>query len=286
LRHKIAIILDQAKLRRRGKAKGWFCSMASSPSLTFSKFQSLGIRQSALLLLLASILLLPQVQPVAAQTTATELSNLSFIKKLRLARSGDINAQLSVAIDYEGGLNQARRDPVQAARWYREAALQGNLEALYRLSKMLRAGSGKVPQDSDVALQFLTDAAARGYGPAQNELGLRYQQGDGVPKDIGKAISNFELAAKQNVPSAQVNIGLLLVKGEGVAKDFDRAFKLFEQAAATGDVWALNNLGGMHEMGWGTPKNYEKARSFYVLAQGKGSQLATANLARLDSKTQ
>lgn len=219
-----------------------------------------------------------------AQTSPAELQGLTFIKKLRLARAGDINAQLAVAVDYEDGLNQARRDSVQAARWYREAALQGNLEALFRISRLLFKGADKLPQDVPTALKFLEDAANRGHGPAQNELGIRLQQGNGLAKDVGKAAGYFEKAATQNLPAAQVNFGLLLVKGEGVAQDYAKAFKLFESAASSGDVWALNNLGGMHEMGWGTAKDLAKARENYLAAQARGSQLATANLSRLDSK--
>jgi uncharacterized protein len=221
-----------------------------------------------------------------AQTSQNELQALSFIKKLRLARAGDSNAQLAVALDYEGGLNLARKDAVQAVRWYREAALQGNVEALFRLSQILSKGSGSVPQDMPTALKFLEDAANRGYGPAQNQYGMRLQQGDGVAKDATKAALQFEKAAAQNLAAAQVNLGLLLVKGEGIAKDYDKAFKLFETASTTGDVWALNNLGGMHEMGWGTTKDLKKARELYIAAQNAGSTLASANLARLDSKTQ
>lgn len=216
-----------------------------------------------------------------AQTSEAELRELTFIKKLRLARTGDANAQLAVALDYEEGLNQARRDAVQAARWYREAALQGNLEALFRISKILAKGADKLPQDLPTALTFLEDAANRGHGPAQNEMGIRLQQGNGLTKDASRAAGYYERAAAQNLAAAQVNLGLLLVKGEGVARDYAKAFKLFETAAASGDVWALNNIGGMHEMGWGTAKNLAKARESYLAAQAKGSQLAVANLSRL-----
>jgi uncharacterized protein len=236
---------------------------------------------------LLGLLVCVQTTPLAfAQTSQAELQGLSFIKKLRLARAGDSNAQYSVANDYEGGLNQARQDIVQAVRWYREAALQGNLDAFFKLSQILTKGEGSVPQDVPAAMKLLEDAASRGHGPSQNAYGIRLQQGDGVQKDATKAAAQFELAAAQNLPAAQVNLGLLLVKGEGVTKDLPKAFKLFESAAATGDVWALNNLGGMHEMGWGTAKDLNKAREFYTAAQSKGSTLATTNLARLDSKTQ
>lgn len=209
------------------------------------------------------------------------LDGLSFIKKLKLARAGDTEAQVSVAIDYESGLNQARKDPVQAARWFREAALGGNLDAQYRLSKLIAQGAPGLPADVAASLKLLKDAAQRGHAASQNEFGMRLQKGDGVPSDPNAASEMFKKAAEQGHVPAQVNLGLLYVKGQGLAQDFAQAFKLFEAAAASGDPWALNNLGSMYEMGWGIGVDKNKARELYEKAAGMGNRLAAENLARL-----
>jgi TPR repeat protein len=214
-----------------------------------------------------------------AQTAGFE--GLTFIKKLKLARAGDVEAQLSVAIDYEQGLNQARKDPVQAARWFREAALAGNLDAQFRLSRLITKGAPGLASDLPTAIKLLQDAANRGYPQAQNELGIRLQKGDGIAADPAAAAQMFQKAAAQGNIQAQVNLGLLQIRGLGVKQDFDAAFKLFEDASATGDPWALNNLGSMYEMGWGTPADKAKARSLYEQAAAKGNTLAQENLKRL-----
>jgi TPR repeat protein len=216
-----------------------------------------------------------------AQTGA--LADLTFIKKLKLARAGDVEAQLSVAIDYEQGQNQARKDPVQAARWFREAALAGNLDAQFRLSRLITKGAPGLASDLPTAIKLLQDAANRGYAQAQNELGIRLQKGEGLTADPAAAAQMFQKAAAQGNIQAQVNLGLLHVRGLGVKQDFAAAFHLFEEASKSEDPWALNNLGSMYEMGWGTPADKAKAGSLYEQAAAKGNTLAQENLRRLSA---
>jgi TPR repeat protein len=212
------------------------------------------------------------------------VDGLSFFKKLKLARAGDQEAQISIAADYENGLNTARKDAVEAARWYREAALAGSVEAQYRLAKLLTVGAAGIAADPAGGLKLLESAAAKGHAPSQNELGLRYQTGNGVKADAKIASDWFRKAADQKLPQAKVNLGLMLVKGEGVPQDRNEAFKQFNDAVQAGDVWAMNNIGSMYEMGWGTTKDVAKAKEFYSQAAAKGNQSAAANLKRLQDK--
>jgi uncharacterized protein len=209
------------------------------------------------------------------------LEGLSFIKRLKLARAGDDVAALSVAKDYEAGLNDARKDQVEAARWYRQAALAGNMEAQFLLSRLIAKGSPGLPVDATDGLKLLQSAADKGFAPAQNELGLRYQRGLGVSVNVAEAAKWFQKASEQGHVSAHVNFGLLLVRGEGVPQDHKKAQALFEKAANAGDSWGLNNLGSMYEMGWGVPKDLAKARAFYEQAAAKGNAMAPLNLSRL-----
>jgi uncharacterized protein len=212
---------------------------------------------------------------------STELQGLSFIKRLKLARAGDDVAALSVGADYENGTNEARRDAVEAAKWYRQAALNGNMEAQYLLSRLIAKAPAGLPVDAADGIKLLQSAADKGYAPAQNELGLRLQKGSGVTANVVDAASWFQKASDQNYMTAHVNLGLLLVKGEGVPQDLPKAFQLFQKAADGGDAWGLNNLGSMYEMGWGVAKDIEKSKGFYKQAADKGNAMAPLNLIRL-----
>ena len=219
--------------------------------------------------------------PVHAYAQSIPLPENSFIQKLKLARAGDDTAQLAVGMHYELGA-EARQDIQQAARWYREATLQGNIEAQYRLARLIGSGAKGLIADKVAAVTLLQAAAEKGHAASQNDLGLRLQNGDGIAADVAKAGEWYKKSADQNFAPAQVNLGLLMVRGTGLAQDYAAAFKLFSAAAAQGDAWALNNLGSLHEMGWGTAKDVAKARENYALSAAKGNALAQQNLARLN----
>lgn len=209
------------------------------------------------------------------------LEGLSLAKKLKLAKAGDDQAQLAVGIHYETGL-EAKKDAQQAARWYREATLKGNIDAQYRLARLISKGAKGLTPDKTAAATLFQAGADKGHAPSQNEFGLRLQNGDGVDADVEKAASWFQKAADQDYAAAKVNLGLLHVRGQGVLRDYAAAYRLFSEAANQGDPWALNNLGSLHEMGWGVDKDVVKAREYYRAAMAKGNPMAQANLTRLD----
>jgi uncharacterized protein len=217
----------------------------------------------------------------AALAQSEGLDDLTFIKRLKLARAGDDVAALSVAKDYQFGSNDARKDDVEAAKWYRASALAGNLEAQYLLSKLIASNAAQLKMNAQDGLKLLQSAADKGFAPAQNELGLRFQKGTGVAASGTEALKWFQRASDQNFVSAHVNLGLLLVKGDGVQQDLAKAFSLFQKAADAGDGWGLNNLGSMYEMGWGVGKDIGKAKQLYQDAAAKGNAMAPLNLSRL-----
>ncbi len=239
----------------------------------------MALRLVARALAIAVVVFLAVTMVQAQQTMPLE--GLSFAKKMKLAKAGDDQAQLAVAIHYENGI-EAKKDAQQAARWYREATLKGNIEAQYRLARLISRGAKGLTPDKIAAATLLMAGAEKGHAPSQNEFGLRLQNGDGIDADAEKAAQWFQKAADQDYPAAKVNLGLLYVRGQGVTRDYAVALKLFNEAAEKGDAWALNNLGSLYEMGWGTKKDVVKARELYRAAIAKGNQMAQANLARLD----
>ena len=208
------------------------------------------------------------------------LNALPFAKKMQLAKAGDPDAKMAVAEAYETGI-EAKVDPAKAAKWYREAALVGNVEAQFRLAKLVNKGARGLLADKPTALKLLQSAAKLGHAGAQNLLGQMLQNGDGIAKDEVQAAVWYQKSADQNDAAAQNNLGVLYLKGLGVERDLNKAFALFDTAAKAEDGWALNNLGGMYEMGWGTTKNIEKAKDYYGRAAAKGIAMSTQNLARL-----
>jgi len=220
----------------------------------------------------------------AAPAAAQSLKELPFDKQLTLAKVGDVDAQYQVGLAYETGAN-VTVDEAEAARWFRQAALQGNVEAQYHLARLVSRGTKGLKQDYPTALKLYQDAAAKGYAPAMDALGQAYQQGRGTEVDLTKAAEWYQKAADQKLADAQNNLGMLYLEGKGVARDLNKAFMLFQAAAEQRDPWGLNNLGGMYEMGWGTTVDKTKALDLYQQALAAGNDKAQANIERLQGKS-
>ena len=220
----------------------------------------------------------------AAPAAAQSLNDLPFDKQLTLAKVGDVDAQYQVGLAYELG-QTVSVDEAEAARWFRQAALQGNVEAQYHLARLVSRGAKGLKQDYPTALKLYQDAAAKGYAPAMDALGQAYQQGRGTEVDLAKAAEWYQKAADLKLADAQNSLGMLYLEGKGVSRDLNKAFMLFQGAAAQRDSWGLNNLGGMYEMGWGTTVDKTKALDLYQQALAAGNTKAQLNIERLQGKS-
>jgi UDP-3-O-acyl-N-acetylglucosamine deacetylase len=58
---------------------------------------------------------------------------------------------------------------------------------------------------------------------AQNNLGVRYNNGEGVEQDYERAMEYYELAADQGHAKAQNNLGSCYFYGNGVEQDYEKA---------------------------------------------------------------
>ncbi|PZF76972.1 sel1 repeat family protein [Aestuariivirga litoralis] len=230
------------------------------------------------------VLALAALLLAAAPAAAQSLEELPFDKQMTLAKVGDVDAQYQVGLAYETGKGVAV-DEAEAARWFRQAALQGNVEAQYHLARLVSRGAKGLKQDYPTALKLYQDAAAKGFAPAMDALGQAYQQGRGAEVDLARAAEWYQKAADQKLADAQNNLGMLYLEGKGVARDLNKAFSLFEAAAAQNDPWGLNNLGGMYEMGWGTTADKTRALDLYQQALAAGNTRAQANIDRLQGKS-
>lgn len=220
----------------------------------------------------------------AAPAVAQSLQELPFDKQLTLAKVGDVDAQYEVGLAYETG-KSVPVDEAEAARWFRQAALQGNVEAQYHLARLVSRGAKGLKQDYPTALKLYQDAAAKGHAPAMDALGQAYQQGRGTEVDLAKAAEWYQKAADLKLADAQNNLGMLYLEGKGVSRDLNKAFSLFQAAAEQRDPWGLNNLGGMYEMGWGVTADKVKALDLYQQALAAGNDRAQQNIERLQGKS-
>jgi hypothetical protein len=228
------------------------------PSLTFVLFatcflsaQTTSISSNSRL---AETLRLPALQPG------------DWASLFSMAESGDPEAQYWLGRIYEAG-RLLPLDKEKSAYWYQKSAEQGNARAEYwvcghRANQeslesgrcMLRAAEQGVAEaqfwlgaafeqhlwfgvtDKQEALNWYK-RAAEGHDPdAENELGVRYREGDGVEKNYVQAAHWFRNAAEHcpdlgGAGQGRSNLGLLYADGQGVPKDYVQAYMWFSLSA-------------------------------------------------------
>jgi len=88
--------------------------------------------------------------------------------------------------------------------------------------------------DYATALREWRPLAEQGDASAQFQLGLLYDNGDGVPRDLASARQWYEKAAAQGEAKAQFYLGLQSAYGEGGPMDLVQAHMWYSLAAGNG----------------------------------------------------
>jgi TPR repeat protein len=120
--------------------------------------------------------------------------------------------------------------------------------------------------DYATALKLLTPLAQKGHAWAQYNLGVMYDQGEGVALDDKEAVKWYQAAAEQGNSTAQFNLGVMYNDGRGVAQDYKEAVKWYRLAADQGFPQAQGNLGRMYGLGRGVAQDYVYAHIWLNLA--------------------
>ncbi len=204
----------------------------------------------------------------------------AYAEFLRLAQTGDSNAETALGVLYDNG-HGVPKDQRVAVMWYRKAAEKGNPQAQLNLGIHYEQGQG-VEQDYAVASGWYRKAAEQGYAPAQVALGTMYYRGRGVAQDKKEANAWFKRAADQGNASAQQNLANAFYFGDGAETNFAEAFKLYQLAAAQGYGDSQYNLGGLYEKGQEFPKDVAQAYFWWSLASAREVQDAARNRDRIE----
>ncbi|KAL6059646.1 BTB (POZ) domain-containing protein [Balamuthia mandrillaris] len=113
------------------------------------------------------------------------------------------DALFRLALQYDLGDDEVQHDYKEAVRLYHEAAEKGHSEALYNLGICYQEGDG-VEEDQVRAVRFFTQAAERGHKQAQYYLALAYKEGGmDLEPNKNEAIRWFRKAAAQGHTVAQ-----------------------------------------------------------------------------------
>lgn len=132
----------------------------------------------------------------------------------KIAEKGDVEEQFNVAMYY---LNTQQAD--KAAPWFKKAAKQGKVGAIYYDGFLMYNGQG-VAQDKQKAVTRFQQAAEKGFPMADYQLGRIYYTGDGAEQNYDMAAKYLRKAAGKHIPEAQWLLAQCYIDGKGVDQNY------------------------------------------------------------------
>jgi len=187
---------------------------------------------------------------------------------LPLAKQGDGDAALGLAIIYENGL-QIPRDITQSTRWYQIAANKGIPEAQHDLGVKYFTGNG-VAKDINRAFQLWSQAAETGLGTAQSKLAYLYLQGQGTKKDESEALRWYRQASNQGNTEGMYNLSLMYKRGTGTSVNNHQYQYWLQQAAENDYPPAQYDLGLMVLYGKDMERSVSGGKDWLLKAADNG----------------
>ncbi len=136
--------------------------------------------------------------------------------------------------------------------------------------------------DYDTAIRHWQALIERGRPEGMFFMGVMYAEGKGVERDPARAFALYSQAAEKGFAPAQYNLANQYATGEGVDQDLGKAEHWWTQAAERGLLPAQLNLGNMYYHGATGEKNIALAKKWLTLAAAQGSAEAKQTLAKLD----
>ncbi len=159
---------------------------------------------------------------------------------------------------------------------FKKLAEQGHADAQFNLGVMYDNGEGMTRAPKQ-AVVWYTKAAEQGVATAQFNLGWMYDKGEGVTRNPKQAVVWYTKAAEQSHADAQYNLGGIYKTGEGVTRDPKQAVYWYVKAAEQGHADAQHHLGAMYHIGVGVTRDLKQ--TFYWWTKAAEQGLAGAQFA-------
>jgi uncharacterized protein len=127
----------------------------------------------------------------------------------------------------------------------------------------------------------------RGIPASCEEVGIRYEDGEGIPVNLKQAAAYYRLACDGGSAAGCRDLGLLLEDGRGVRKDLAAARELYQRACSgvgperdrDREPEGCNDLGLLYDEGKGVAEDDVQAAAFFRLACAGESVTGCFNLA-------
>jgi uncharacterized protein len=145
----------------------------------------------------------------------------------RAADQGSSVAQFNLGLMYDSGKGMVK-DYVQAHMWISLARAHTNVDGETKYAAMRDRVAAKmtpaqVAEAQRRAARWYLKSAEQGKSWDQFNLGVMYDNGQGIERDHVEAAKWYRKAADQGFEEAQFHLGLKYESGQGVEKDYVQA---------------------------------------------------------------
>lgn len=171
----------------------------------------------------------------------------------------------------------AAGDVAKARAIWEKLAQEGDGQAMNNLGVLYDQGQGVEP-DVGRALHWFAKSAEAGNASGMSNYGRMLEQGRGMEANPAEAARWFDLAARQGQPEAQYNLGFLYEHGRGVPRDDAAAAAWYSRAASQRQREALGRLGHFYRVGRGVAVNPQRASLLLYAAAMEGLPAAIEEL--------
>lgn len=153
-----------------------------------------------------------------------------------------------------------------------------DVQSTYNRAMAYYHGNGDIAKDLQVAHRLFLKAESLGSIDAQFNLGVMYDNGQGIQKNSPEALKWYEKAANSGHAKAQYNLGAMLYEGYGTSKDVKQGLKWLLKAAEQGEVKAQYKLGCVLLENKGVEQDLPAALHWLQKAADQGHKDASTTL--------
>lgn len=195
------------------------------------------------------------------------------------AEAGLPEALYNIGRFYKYAVGDIPENPELAIEYLQKAAESKVPGALVDLALSYEEGYGSLEEDEEKSLQYMTEAAEQDYPYAQYKLGIYYFYGL-IDEDLERAKYWFERSANLGYPYASLMLGDFYMYNaeEKEEPEYGKAFQYYQQAANSEVI--SEGLGICYEFGWGVEENESEAFKYYTLGAEKNVTAAKYRLGR------
>ena len=166
-------------------------------------------------------------------------------------------------------------NPELAIEYFQKGADAGDNQAKIELALIYERSYGGVEFDAQKAMDYMTEAAERGYSYAQYKVGYYYYYGL-LETDEEKGLEWFRKSYERGYPYAALMLGDYYLYNHGGEAEYEKAFDYYKFAESKNCI--SEGLGVCYEYGLGVEENETEAFKYYNLSAEQGYTAAKYRL--------